>query len=184
MLKPRLAWSNILSNNNGCDYSQLARINLQLPKLCKKPKVTIMGNGWDYSSTIMTRIDSICSNIDFPTIVKTYYRPQLQRNPYVDDSFLITSLDNPKDIQFNKLSETIDMKAVDANNDTSERINKINIIKNKHSSITFASVFKNQSLSQSSLSCSGSEVNRSKNNSVKIIESVDSFHRSLDKFCF
>lgn len=107
-----------------------------------------MGNGWGYSSTIFTRIDSICSNVDFPTIVKSYYRPQLQRNPFVDDSFLITSTDD-KDPKFNKLNESINMQPIESK---STGLNTINIIcnKNRHSSITFASIFnQNQTINNS-----------------------------------
>jgi hypothetical protein len=43
---------------------------------------------WPYSSTIMTRIDSICSNIEFPTIIRNSYRPQqFSDNDSFSDSF-------------------------------------------------------------------------------------------------
>ena len=126
----------------------MVRINLRLPIFNKKSKVTIMGTGLGYSSTIFTRIDSISSNIDFPTIVKSYYRPQLQRNPFVDDSFLIASMDD-KDPKFNKLNESIILQPIECK---AGGINTVNIICNKsrHSSITFASIFnQNQTMNNS-----------------------------------
>lgn len=138
----------------------------------------------------MTRIDSICSNIDFPTIIKTYYRPQLQRNPYVEDSFLITSLDNSKDVQFNKLNDTIGLKHVNADQNFKKekdnfdilkekeelrQLNRISIITNKHSSITFASVFRNNS--NPSLNRSIQYESNDNFDFDKRIDSVESFHR-------
>lgn len=109
----------------------------------KLSNVTIMGNGLGYSSTIVSNFNSICSYIDFPTLVKSY-RPQLSRNPFFDDSFLVTSLDNPVNPQFNKINEQLN----DDQDRTCSKFNTVNVIKsvNRHSSITFASVF-NQNIS-------------------------------------
>lgn len=117
----------------------MVRLNLRVMKYNDKlSNVKIMGNGLGYSSTIVSNFNSICSYIDLPTVVKSY-RPQLARNPFFDDSFLVTSLDNAVNPQFNKINEPL--------NDDQDRkftnVNTVNVIKsvNRHSSITFASVF-------------------------------------------
>lgn len=116
----------------------MARFDLRLIKKFQKlANITIIGKGLGYSSTIMTNFDSICSN-DFSTVIKSY-RPQLARNNYVDDSFLITSIDDYDKPQFNKINEYL-------STDLEQKfrtLSTVNVIKNvnRHSSITFASVF-------------------------------------------
>lgn len=118
----------------------MVRLNLRVIHNDDKfSKVTIMGNGLGYSSTIFTNFDSICSHNDFPSMLKSYYRPQLARNPLVDDSFLTTSFDDSFNPHFNKINEYRDA-VLEKNVQTLNTVHVINNVK-RHSSITFASVF-------------------------------------------
>lgn len=110
-----------LSIVNGYDYSKLVKSNLQVPKLSK---VTIMGNRrLGYSSTIMTRIDSICSNIEFPTIVKNYYHPQ-EYSSFANDSFILSKQASVAINQTNTIFNSInDNNYIASNLDDNEKFN-------------------------------------------------------------
>ena len=111
-------------------------------------------NNWNHTASILTHIDSVCSNIHFPPLVKQYCRPQLQRSEHVDDSFLISSLDSSREFQhpqFAKLNDSIDFDAVPHAFENPAKLrrvprNRVSVANSsKHSSITFASIFKNHS---------------------------------------
>ena len=118
----------------------------------EKSRIKIISNRWNNNTSILTHIDSLCSNIHFPTTVKQYqyYRPQLHHNPNFEDSFLISSMDFCKENippQFTKINENLDYNSLPMPIENYQQKNKINIIQDskKHSSITFASIFRNNS---------------------------------------
>lgn len=114
-----------------------------------------------HNSSILTHLDSLSSNLNYPTIVKQYYRPQLQRSKninhnYNEDSFLIDSSDALRP-QFQRVYIENSAESIMYDNDnTNKRYSKrnnnsrISIVQsshNRHSSITFASIFKQSSTS-------------------------------------
>jgi hypothetical protein len=139
------------------DFTQHVRLNLKVMMLADKKSKLNMAHKWNHTTSILTNIDSMYSNSNFPTLVKQYYRPQLQsNNHHVEDSFLISSFDATREFQnpqFAKLNESVDLNAVPHVVDSEHtplkhaHRNKVNVIRNsKHPSITFASIFKNGSM--------------------------------------
>lgn len=118
---------------------------------------------WSHTNSILTHLDSLCSNMtSFPRSQHYYYRPQLQRTHCVDDSFLISSCSSADESGVLESRATMarfkpihDPTGLDLHVDNERyestilalsRVNRVNVIKNnKHSSITFASIFKNTS---------------------------------------